>query len=644
MLRRFVKFILLLLFLSGLALKDFAQDTRYIVELTDKADNAFDLQAPATFLSARALDRRTRYNIAIDSTDLPVTKRYLDSIQSSGAVTILNTSKWLNQVAIQTTDANALTRISNFPFVKSYRAIAARNGSDFQRNKFATETTEATVNLREPMQTELSNVYDYGLSYGQVHLHQGEFLHNHGFSGQGMQLAMLDAGFPNYPTLPTFDSVRLNGQFLDTWDFVTNNSNVNGANYHGSLCLSTIAANVPGTFVGTAPKTSFYLFRTEDAPTEYQIEEQNLAAGLERADSLGADLASISLGYSSFDGSAMPDHTYPDMNGNTTISARAADWAARKGMLIVVANGNEGTSSWHYVTTPADADSVLSVGAVNTAGAVADFSSYGPSSDGQVKPGVAAVGWGAIGNFGAGQPGSFNGTSLACPNMAGLATCLWQAFPEENNMGIISALQQSASRASAPDDRIGYGIPDMKKAFVILLKRFYSQKIQQAGCNVLISFTAKSSAAMNFEIERKLPADLAYSTIKIQNGSGSFTNNSFTYSDDLSSLSTPTTISYRIKMNIDADSSFYFEPVIVNHNNSCATYTFTGNGDWTDISNWEGALIPPAILPAGSSIVINPITSGECVLNINQQVASGAYFTVLPGRKLRVPGNLTIQQ
>ncbi|RYY47693.1 MAG: peptidase S8 [Chitinophagaceae bacterium] len=483
-----------------------AQLNRYIVEFKDKAGNPFSLGNPSAYLSQRAVSRRVQYNIAIDSTDLPITPRYMDSVRGAGAVTILNSSKWLNQVAIQTTDAAAIARINGFPFVKASTAVAARvpDAVESPDNKF--EEMVAIDGAVEFPAPELSNIYNYGQSYPQVHIHQGEFLHNHGFSGQGMQLAMLDAGFPNYSALPTFDSVRINNQFLGTWDFVLNTANVNGFNSHGTQCLSTIGANNPGSFVGTAPKTSFYLFRTEDALTEYPIEEQNLVAALERADSLGVNIASLSLGYFTFDNTSF-NHTYADMNGNTTMAARGADWAARKGMLLVIANGNEGGSSWHYLITPADADSVLSVGAVSSAGLVGGFSSYGPSSDGQVKPSVAAVGVNAIvAHPTTGVPFMSSGTSFACPNMAGLSTCLWQAFPESNNMGIISALQESASQYATPDDRKGHGIPDMKKAFVVLLKRNYSQQIQQAGCNTLLKWTAKSSDNMNFVVERKLPA------------------------------------------------------------------------------------------------------------------------------------------
>ncbi len=624
-----------------------AQLNRYIIILNDKADNSYTLSAPEQYLSQRALQRRARYNIAIDSADLPVTARYIDSIRLAGAVTILNTSKWLNQVAIFTTDAAALTKINAFPFVKSSAPVGSFAANNLIiNNKFETElSAEIPAKAAPPTSPQnLTQFYNYGLSNGQVKIHKGDFLHNHGFRGEGMRMAIMDAGFFNYLTLPTFDSIRTNNQILGTWDFVTNNASVNEDNSHGMQCLSAIAANMPGSFIGTSPKTSFYLYRTEDVATEYPIEEQNYAAALERADSIGADVGSTSLGYFTFDNAAL-NYTYSDMNGNTSISARAADMAAKKGMLLIIAAGNEGASAWHYLITPSDADSVLSIGAVDTLGNVASFSSYGPSSDGQVKPGVAAVGRSAIvANPTTGQPQYGNGTSFACPNMAGLSTCLWQAFPEENNMGIISALQQSASKATAPDDRVGYGIPDMKKAFVLILKRLQTQKIQQAGCNTFINWSTKSSANMNFEVQRKLPADADYISINTQNGTGSFAKGNFTFADDLTSFVTPISISYRIKMNIDTDTSFYFDAVTINHVNPCNTYTFIGNGNWTVAANWASGLIPPAALPAGSTIVIDPVVNGECILNISQQIMAGAYFNVLSNKKLLVPGNLSIQQ
>ncbi len=538
------------------AVKGNAQFTRYVIRLKDKGTSPYAINNPSQYLTARAIARRTRYGITIDSADLPITPRYIDSIRLAGAVTILNTSKWLNQVAIQTSDAAALAKINAFAFVQGSSPVATRPVQQQQNQKF--ETVSSTTSAILSPTNITADYFNYGQSYAQVHIHNGEFLHNRGFRGQGMQMAVIDAGFQNYLTMPTFDSVRNSGQILGTWDFVTGNATVNEDHPHGANCLSTIAANMPGTFVGTAPKTSFYLYRTEDAATEYPVEEQNWAAAAERADSLGVDICSVSLGYNTFDNATF-NYTYASMNGNTTTIAKAADMAAKKGMLIVVANGNEGSNAWHYLISPADADSVLAVGAVNTSGTVASFSSFGPSSDGQIKPGVAAVGWGAIiANTSNGQPVSGNGTSFACPNMAGLTTCLWQAFPEVNNMTIINTLQQAGNRFATPDDRSGYGIPDMKKAFAMLLKQRFTKQFTQTNCRANLQWAVKTDSAINVVVERKLAGETNYTPISTQTSTGGFAERNFTYTDDLSNI-TATSINYRLKINIAADTSFYLD-------------------------------------------------------------------------------------
>ena len=559
--KKIILFIIIGLFAANA--NSYAQFSKYIIRLKDKGTNPFSISNPSAYLTARSIQRRTKYGIAIDSTDLPITPRYIDSIRLAGAVVILNSSKWLNQVAIQTTDAAALAKIASFPFVLSSGPIAARNSQTITpvNKKLDAEFTQAPDPTTPNM--TLGDYYSYGASFGQVHLHNGEFLHNRGFRGQGMQMAVLDAGFFHYLTLPTFDSIRNNGQVLGTWDFVAGNASVDEDNAHGMNCLSTIAANMPGVFMGTAPKTSFYLYRTEDVASEYPIEEQNWVAGIERADSLGIDISSTSLGYFTFD-NAIFNYTYADMDGNTTLSARGADFAAKKGILCLFAAGNEGNGSWHFIITPSDADSVMAVGAVNTSGVVGSFSSYGPSSDGQIKPSVAAVGVNAvIANPSTGQPGFGSGTSFACPNMAGLTTCLWQAFPEINNMGIIGVMQQSATRATNPDDRVGYGIPDMKKAFVKLIKQLYTQQSTVANCAVTLQWTAKTDSVISIVVERKLPADLNYSTVSTQTSTGAFLSRNFTYTDDLRSFPT-TGVKYRFKMNIAADTSFYLDSMTIN--------------------------------------------------------------------------------
>ncbi len=561
-----MKKIILLLFIVLIAgiTESSAQFSRYIIRFKDKGTNPYSLANPSQYLTARSIQRRTRYGIAIDSTDLPITPRYIDSIRLAGAVTILNTSKWLNQVAIQTTDAAALAKISSFPFVLSAGPIASRPGQAGRPVNKQLDAPMDGIVQNPPPSIITADYYSYGQSYGQVHLHNGEFLHNRGFRGQGMQMAVLDAGFFHYLSLPTFDSIRNNGQVLGTWDFVAGNASVDEDHPHGMNCLSTIAANMPGVFMGTAPKASFYLYRTEDAATEYPIEEQNWVAGMERADSLGVDITSTSLGYFNFDNSIF-NYTYANMDGNTTLSAKGADLAAKKGMLLVLAAGNEGTSAWHYIITPSDADSVMAVGAVSVAGNVGGFSSYGPSSDGQVKPSVAAVGVGAvIANTSNGQPTFGNGTSFACPNMAGLTTCLWQAFPEINNMGIITTMQQAATKVTNPDNRVGYGIPDMKKAFVMLIRQLFTKQTPQvAGCSVSWQWAVKTDSVISIAVERKLPTDINYTTINTLTSTGAFASRNFSFTDDLRSF-TASGIKYRLRMDIAADTSFYLDSITVN--------------------------------------------------------------------------------
>ena len=560
-----MKKIILFIFIGFFAANQqgLAQFSKYIVRLKNKGTNPFSISNPVQYLTQRSIDRRTRQNIAIDSTDLPITPRYIDSIRMAGAVVILNTSKWLNQVAIQTTDAVALAKINSFSFVLGTSPLAPRNILADKRVNKKFDDEFKTVKDIPASSIITADYYNYGASYGQVHLHNGEFLHNRGFRGQGMQMAVLDAGFFRYLTLPTFDSVRNNGQILGTWDFVTGNASVDEDNQHGTQCFSTIAANMPGVFMGTAPKTSFYLYRTEDVNSEYPIEEQNWVAGMERADSLGIDISSTSLGYFTFDNPVFNYNYATQLDGNTTISARGADMAAKKGIICVLAAGNEGNGSWHYIITPSDADSVMAVGAVNTAGVVGSFSSYGPSSDGQIKPSVAAVGVSAvIANTTNGQPSFGSGTSFACPNMAGLTTCLWQAFPEVNNMRIIGVMQESATRANNPNDREGYGIPDMKKAFVKLIKQLFTQQSTVSNCSVNLQWTAKTDSAINIVVERMLPAETNYTAISTHNSNGAFQTRNFSYTDDLRAFPT-SGIKYRFRMNIAADTSFYLDSTTI---------------------------------------------------------------------------------
>ncbi len=524
---------------------------RYIIRFKDKGTSPFSFSNPSAYLSQRAIERRQRFSISIDSTDLPITPRYLDSLRSVPGITILNASKWLNQVSIQVSDPNALNKINSFPFVFTTARIASRiKAATNNQNKFGeTGVGDSMLTSGKGLRVA-ADFYSYGSSSNQIKIHNGDFLHNIGLRGQNVVIGMLDAGFFNYTSLPAFDSARINGQVLGTWDFVSNNAVVTDDDSHGMKCFSTIAANIPGTFVGSAPKASFYLFKTEDVASEYPIEEHNWVCGAERIDSVGGDLLSSSLGYSQFDDASL-SHTYADLNGNTTMAAIGADLAAKKGILVVNSVGNEGNKAWHYLMTPADADSIIAVGAVNSAGQIGAFSSFGPSSDGQVKPDIASVGVGTVIENTNGNITTGSGTSYACPNIAGLISCLMQGFPEVSNMNIIKAIRQASNNTNTPDDRIGYGIPDMKKAVLSLIKSFASSNASVSSCVTSLNWTSKDMSAMKYEIERKGPNETSFVKIKEVSGTGAvFSTHYYQFTDALYGI-VAGPVAYRIKQIID---------------------------------------------------------------------------------------------
>ena len=470
----------------------FSQSTRHIIQLKDKKGTAFTLANPSAYLSPKALVRRTRQKLSIDSTDLPLSVAYLDSIRSVQGVRIINVSKWLNQVLIQADTpytAAALARINSFPFVKITNVIAPRRkpvdeepvNQKFKEHIYPVKEPNPLIN-RANRSAQTSNVtLNYGNSFNQIHIHEGEYLHDQGFSGQGMTIAILDAGFSGYKTNSAMDSVRLQGRILGEWDFVLNEASVNEDHPHGLYCFSIIAANKPGAIVGSAPHANFWLLRTEDVFSEYPVEEQNWVVGAEFADSAGADMITSSLGYVDFDDPSY-NHSYAQRNGNTSIITIGADLAAKKGMIVMNSAGNYGAlaNDNKFVSCPADGDSVVAVGAVDIAGNIAAFSSWGPNGAGKIKPNIVSVGQGTTLANTAGNVSAGSGTSFSCPNMAGLILCLWQAFPEFTNMEIIDAVQKSAHLFNNPNERFGYGIPNFKEAYDILFKEKEIKRISNA--------------------------------------------------------------------------------------------------------------------------------------------------------------------
>lgn len=552
-----MKIWLLLLLLLRLTDDVCAQYSKHVIFFTDKNETSFSLSNPSAYLSAKSITRKTRYQVPIDSNDLPVVQRYVDSVRLAGVVTILGRSRWLNAVIIQTTDAAALQKINSFPFVKKRDSVALKSGTTLlpQPAKLPTVNPIGPLDYARTSQTT-ADTFNYGASSNQIKIHKGEFLHNIGARGQTMSIAFLDAGFTGFQTNRFFDSARNRNQILGTWDFVSGNSNVNEDHPHGLNCFSIVAAYIPGTFIGSCPEASYYLLRTEDAPTEQIIEEYNWVLGAEYADSAGADLISSSLGYTTFD-NPVYDHSYADMNGNTTVISRMADLAAKKGILVVNSAGNDGSGSWRYIGAPADGDSVLSVGAVNNSGIIASFSSYGPTSDGQIKPDVVSVGAGTVLSNTSGNTTSGNGTSFSCPNMAGLAACLWQLFPEFNNWKIITTLRQSADRFNTPHEQYGYGLPNMKKAFGILVADVSSMTATINNFTTTVNWSSKDISTMRYQVERKLPNESSYTAVQTVAATGNVVALRNYSVNDVISNSPAGTVSYRIRQVIDTSLAGY---------------------------------------------------------------------------------------
>lgn len=467
-----MKLIFSILFSLTIYIQGIAQvaPDKYWVSFTDKNNSPYTIDEPEDYLSPKAIERREKYNIPVTVSDLPVNPSYISSVAGTG-VDILNVSKWLNSVTIYTTNQNALNTINSFPFVKN--VVKCTSSSNFADDKDVISKKEFFDReqfSQGPVQYKSSTVtdgYDYGAAYNQIHMMNGEFLHNMGYDGEGMIIAILDGGFLNADDIPAFDSLWTNGQILGTRDFVDASAGFFDGHPHGTMVLSTMGGNLPGEYTGTAPKASYWLIHTEDTDSEYLIEELNWVSGAEFADSLGADVINSSLGYTEFDDPSS-SHTYQDMDGNTAPATIGADFAVSRGMIVVNSAGNSGGSSWQYIGSPADGDSVFSIGAVDDNGNYASFSSTGPTFDGRLKPNVAAQGqgsaicdpWGGV-SFG-------SGTSFSSPIMAGLVACLWQSSPDSRNTDIMLAIEQSGSQYNSPDNLLGYGIPDFEQALNIL--------------------------------------------------------------------------------------------------------------------------------------------------------------------------------
>ena len=450
----------LLLILLAVAIISQAQIATniYWVKFTDKANSPYSIDNPEEFLSQRALERRARLGIEIDEYDIPVNPQYLQAVADCGAQ-LLNPSKWLNGVSVYTNSQSVVAAINALEFVETVRNCP--NYLEAQRDK--------EIWLENEMKASGNPVVArgyYGGAQTQVYQLNVNQLHDLGYDGTGVVIAVLDGGFIGAEDHEAFDNMREEGRLLGVKDFVYGSSSVYSQSTHGTSCLSTMGAYDPNNMVGTAPKASYYLFHTEDGNGENIVEEYNWVSGAELADSLGVDVCSTSLGYIDFD---MPqwDHHFEDFDGHTAPMSIGAEIAASRGMICMNSAGNEGEGTC-TLGIPADAEHIVTVGAVDGSGNRAWFSSVGPTYDGRIKPDVMAMGEDTYVASGWGGYYNGDGTSFSCPVLAGAVACLRQARPYASVQEICDALRAAGNYANNPNNYYGYGIPDFVAALEML--------------------------------------------------------------------------------------------------------------------------------------------------------------------------------
>jgi serine protease AprX len=440
-----IKFILIFVFCCTGLIQ--AQVNRYMVFFTDKNETPYSVSAPEEFLSDRALARRERQSISVTEQDLPVDPAYVQDIRDVQGVTVLYKTKWMNGVLVECDDATA-TALDALPIVDRVEYVAPgarpsaggriRSSGKFKGVSGVAEATDVQLELM-----------------GADHMHAA------GYRGEGMLIAIMDAGFPGAAAAAPFQHIFNESRFdaSASYDFVTGSSNVFVQSNHGTHVFSIMGAFTPDSFTGGAHKSNYMLFITEYAPSEYRVEEYNWLFAAERADSAGVNVINTSLGYTTFDD---PDMNYApsDMDGATAVITRAANMASSKGIAVVVSAGNEGDSGWAIVAAPADSEHVLSVGSVNSSGIRVPSSSKGPTSDGRVKPDVAALGSSVSIISPSGSISSGGGTSYASPLVASLVAGTWQMLPELTVQQLFDTIRASGSQSSSPDFLLGYGIPN----------------------------------------------------------------------------------------------------------------------------------------------------------------------------------------
>jgi len=414
----------------------------YWIQLNTKTGTPYRINKPELYLSQRAIERRTRHNIEIDSTDLPINPDFIDSLRSLGFY-IKHTSRWINGVIAIYPDMLSIDSLKLPSFVSS---IELRKGL----------LKSLSTKLDEP--DSLTKSY-YGTAAEQITMLNGHLLHKYS-KGEGIHIAVIDAGFQNANNIRAFDSLYAREGILGTFDFANPGNSVYTGHSHGTNVLSIMAANLPGTLIGTAPNANYWLLRSEVDPGENPIEEDYWVIAAEFADSVGCDVINTSLGYTNFDNSNF-NHNYGEFTGDSLRISKAANLAVKKGVVVVCSAGNEGSNPWHHIVAPSEARDVISVAASNMVNEIAYFSSRGFDDTIHLpKPDVTALGAGTaiIETNGSNTRGS--GTSFSGPVIAGMAACLVGLFPDSSAYSIIAMIRKAGHLYPEHSVDWGYGIPD----------------------------------------------------------------------------------------------------------------------------------------------------------------------------------------
>tara|TARA_B100001173_G_scaffold12447_1_gene10580 strand:+ start:1877 stop:3445 length:1569 start_codon:yes stop_codon:yes gene_type:complete len=442
---KWLSFLFTISLYSGLS----QSELHYLITFENKSSE-YSISAPEEYLSTKSINRRVAYQVDIDSTDLPINSNYIDSVKHL-SLTLQAKSKWHNCIVVSCNSATTKDTLETYSFIKSVELIG-----------------EITL------QKKFSIKLDYGSNETQIQAINLNFGHNLGYTGKEVEIAIIDAGFSGFSTNNYFDSLFINNRIKSTYDFVKNKEVNYTTHFHGTYVASILGANISGSYIGTAPEAKYHLLVSEDINQENKIEEFHLIEALEYCDSAGIDVINISLGYSTFDDVRF-SHIKNELTGNNNLLTKACNMAWSRGAFIVTSAGNSGESSWGVVTVPANADSVLTVGAVDVSINYASFSSRGnPSVNSTLKPNIVGVGKAVYLVKDDGTIGISNGTSFSSPQISGLVSCLIQALPEKKNWEIKKAIESSGHKSMSPDSLVGHGIPNFEIAYEILKNNNYT--------------------------------------------------------------------------------------------------------------------------------------------------------------------------